>query len=209
MNFENHLPGEGEADHRFNPEQVEKLFEPSRVAELEPDQLVEKLQLQPGDRVLDLGTGAGLFLQPLRRKVGERGEVIGVDLSEEMLAAARSQWLQQPPANLTLQRNDPGEIPLATGSVDAVLAVCLLHELAEPEATLKEVRRVLKSSGKVVALDWRDVEREEGPPLDHRLSAQEASKIFPEAGLPEPEVETWSDNYYLLVSGGLEQDCFK
>ena len=198
--FHEHLKGEGEAEHLFNPKKGDKLHAEERLKELKPNILTKKLQLKPGEQVLDLGTGAGLFLEPLRREVGAPGKVIGTDISEEMLCSAEAQFPDGLPENIMLKKNSPTELPLHRNSVDGVLMVCLLHELSAPEVLLREVRRVLKSSGRIVALDWKKQETEKGPPVDHRVSKQEAATQFKGADFSSVVTQDWSENYYLLLS---------
>ncbi|WP_261570423.1 class I SAM-dependent methyltransferase [Frankia gtarii] len=92
----------------------------------------------PGNRLLEIGVGTGL----ISRAFAERGRsVVGVDLSARMLAHARGRL----PGRIV--RADAAALPLRTGSVDACLAVHVLHLVGDPARVLAEVARVLRPGG--------------------------------------------------------------
>jgi demethylmenaquinone methyltransferase/2-methoxy-6-polyprenyl-1,4-benzoquinol methylase len=110
---------------------------------------VAELHLSPGDAVLDLCTGTGDFLTPLRRAVGSTGRIWAVDYCEPMLVRAR------PKADATVQLvlADAGAIPLAEGSVDAVTVGWGIRNVPDIDATHREIYRVLKPGGRFVSVD--------------------------------------------------------
>ncbi|GAA3275847.1 class I SAM-dependent methyltransferase [Streptomyces lavendulae] len=103
---------------------------------------VGELGVGPGDRVLDAGCGTGRALTPLRAAVGPSGTVLGVDLTERMLAAARE-------ADGTLLLADVARLPLRDGTLDAVFAAGLIAHLPDPAANLAELARVVRPGGRL------------------------------------------------------------
>jgi SAM-dependent methyltransferase len=107
------------------------------VAELDPP---------PGGAVLDAACGTGRALPALRAAVGPAGRVVAVDLTPEMLAEARRLGRDRAAA---LVEADVLALPLATGSLDAVLAAGLLSHLPDPAAGLAELARVCRPGGRL------------------------------------------------------------
>ncbi|MFG2388957.1 class I SAM-dependent methyltransferase [Streptomyces lavendulae] len=107
---------------------------------------VGELGVGPGDRVLDAGCGTGRALTPLRAAVGPAGTVLGVDLTERMLAAAREAGRD---ADGTLLLADVALLPLRDGSLDAVFAAGLIAHLPDPAANLSELARVVRPGGRL------------------------------------------------------------
>ncbi|MFF4369556.1 class I SAM-dependent methyltransferase [Streptomyces sp. NPDC001594] len=107
---------------------------------------VAEFGVGPGERVLDAGCGTGRAMTPLRAAVGAAGTVIGVDLTEGMLAAARRSGRE---ADGTLLRADVARLPLRDGALDAVFAAGLIAHLPEPAADLRELARVVRPGGRL------------------------------------------------------------
>ncbi|MEV7544141.1 methyltransferase domain-containing protein [Streptomyces sp. NPDC089915] len=107
---------------------------------------VAEFGVGPGDRVLDAGCGTGRALTPLRAAVGPSGTVLGVDLTERMLAAARRAGRD---ADGTLLRADVARLPLRDGVLDAVFAAGLIAHLPEPAANLRELARAVRPGGRL------------------------------------------------------------
>ena len=107
---------------------------------------VDALGLGPGERALDAGCGTGRALPMLRAAVGRAGTVVGVDLTPEMLATAVEHGRL---ADAALVMADVARLPLADGTVDAVLAAGLLPHMADPAAGLRELARVTRPGARL------------------------------------------------------------
>jgi ubiquinone/menaquinone biosynthesis C-methylase UbiE len=94
------------------------------------------------DRILDLGCGTGMLLASLEKRAKF---AVGVDMSAEMLGAAKKRGTK---AALVLA--DADHLPFADGSFDAVVSVTLLQNMPNPERTVRELARVLRSNGKAI-----------------------------------------------------------
>ncbi len=113
--------------------------------------------LLPDDWVVgDLGCGTGPLLSLLSTSVGR---VIGVDGSEEMLAAARGRTRHRP--NVELRRGSLEAVPIADNTLDAAVMMLVLHHLPSPAAALSEACRVLKPGGRLLIVDMAPHEHEE------------------------------------------------
>ncbi|ONH26628.1 SAM-dependent methyltransferase [Pseudofrankia asymbiotica] len=107
---------------------------------------VGEIGLRPGAVALDAGCGTGRALTALRDAVGPAGTVIGLDLTSEMLAAARHRGRD---AHAALVLADARRLPIPTGAVDAVLAAGLVHHLPDMSGGLAELARVSRSGGRL------------------------------------------------------------
>lgn len=116
------------------------------------------IHLLPSDwAVADLGTGTGYLLPPLARHF-ER--VIGVDMSEPMLAIARQQMEAENLDNVDLRAGRLEALPMEDGEIDLALAVLMFHHLDDLEAGYGEIRRTLKPGGRLLAVEIHPHENE-------------------------------------------------
>jgi ubiquinone/menaquinone biosynthesis C-methylase UbiE len=124
------------------------LFEPIRAT------AIERLRLQPGETVLDVGCGTGLSLERLRREVGATGHVVGIEQCPAMIARARDRLCAQANENVTLICA-PAEESQLEGRADAAL-FHFTHDVLQRPAALDRVLRHLKPGGRLVAcgLQW-------------------------------------------------------
>jgi ubiquinone/menaquinone biosynthesis C-methylase UbiE len=106
---------------------------------------------QPGERVLDIGCGTGGTTAELARAVGPAGRVLGVDISEPLVGAARAQGL----ANANFEVGDATTYPFEAQSLDLVFSRFGVMFFADPVAAFRNVRRAMKPSGRLVFLCWR------------------------------------------------------
>ena len=108
---------------------------------------VAELGLRPGRTALDAGCGTGRALPHLRAAVGPGGRVVAVDLTPEMLAAARARGRHR---HALLALADARQLPLAAGSVDGAFAAGLLPHLPDPAGGLADLARVVRPGGRLV-----------------------------------------------------------
>lgn len=152
-----------------------------------PDDIVlGLLKLTGAETVVDYGAGTGTFALPVADAL-PRGRVVAVDLSRELLDRLRDKVASHLTERIEIVHTTTNDIPLPDGSADAVLAVNVLHEIADEPEALAEIRRVLKPGGRFVVVDWAAIERPVGPSADHVLSLDQARALVGSMGLPIAE----------------------
>jgi ubiquinone/menaquinone biosynthesis C-methylase UbiE len=113
--------------------------------------LKSQLDLRAGMTILDVGCGTGQLEWLVLRERGNQ-RIVGVDVSEGMLEVARTKCQAFP--NVSFRHADAMALPFTDQEFDIVVSASALHYFVQPEGSLVEMRRVVKSEGSVVILDW-------------------------------------------------------
>jgi SAM-dependent methyltransferase len=157
------------------------------------------LSLRSGQRVLDLGSGAGIDCFLAAKRVGVRGSVIGVDMTPQMITKARENALKGGYRNVEFRLGEIEHLPVADSSVDVLLSNCVINLAPEKRPVYREAFRVLRPGGKLAVSDvvaTRRISAKEraDPSLwsscsSGALEVKETRALLKEAGFRDIQIE--------------------
>ncbi len=169
---------------------------------INPRAIIDLLEISEGMSIGDFGCGTGYFAFPLAEKIGQTGTVYALDILKDKLEAIESEAKILSLNNIVVKRANlelAGGSKLEENSLDWVFLVNMLFQNKSKEIIIKEAKRVLKTGGKILIIEWKEKDSSFGPTSELRISEDEISNLAINCGLSVIREIAISDFHYGVV----------
>lgn len=141
--------------HKFDSKKLDRLNNPERLNLINIDEIIRELDLHNESIIVDIGVGTGIFLEYFLEKL-PKANGFGFDISEEMVKWTNENREAALNGRLNVAIMSESDIPLEEKVADLAFMITVHHELEHPVKLLKDIKRVLKDSGKLLICDWKE-----------------------------------------------------
>jgi ubiquinone/menaquinone biosynthesis C-methylase UbiE len=185
--------------HRDSKAYIAMLEDPKRDAYQKPHEVIEALQLKPGETIADIGAGSGYFTLRFAHQVGESGRVYAVDIDPEMIRHLNRRVRDAGLTNVQSVLADPDDPLLRDRSIDRFVVVDVWHHIEDQAKYLGLMKKMLKPGGQVVMIDFHKKELPLGPPLAMKIAREDLLRQLETNGFRLAKEHTFLPYQYFLV----------
>ena len=184
-------------DKKFDPKKLKKLNNPQRLKDVPVEHILNKLDLEQSDVFVEIGAGTAFFsiafLQQAKPSI-----LYACDISKTMLSWIKENVIPDYPLIHPLQ-NHEASVPLSDGIANFVFMIHLHHELENPEQILDEAFRILRTSGKVLVVDWKKLDMAEGPPIQIRCTPEDVKSQMKNSGFKHIQISNELEKHFFVT----------
>ncbi len=185
--------------HQNSKRYIATLEDPARDAYQKPHEVVMALALKEGERIADIGAGAGYFSRRFAQHVGPAGRVYAVNISPEMILHL-NRWVRDSGTDNVRTILAPTDDPLLpAASIDRIFICNTWHHIEGRPAYLAALKKILRPGGQIVIVDYHNRKTPVGPPMQMRLSRESVVLEFQQNGLRLAKEHTFLPYQYFLV----------
>lgn len=168
----------------------------------DPSHNISQLHLSPGQVVVDMGTGSGHYAIWAAKAVAPNGRVVAIDIQRDLLGRLQKEAQKNHIRNLEVVSGDLETLRgtnLRDGFCDLAIASNILFMITNKKVFLEEVKRILKSRGRLLVVDWSGSFSSMGPHSNHVLYKDDCVKLVKAAGFEvEEEIHAGSHHYGII-----------
>jgi SAM-dependent methyltransferase len=175
------------------------LERPDREETEQPDKVIDALKIPLGSTVADIGAGTGYFSLRIAQRIGPEGRVLATEIQPEMLRLLGENMRKAGIVNIDRILCTERDAKLPPGKVDLALMVDVYHELYEPEATVAQIRRALKSDGRLVLVEYRGEDPTVPIKPEHKMTLRQVRYEIEPMGFRLKEVFEFLIHQHVIV----------
>ncbi len=176
------------------------LDEGTRRKWYNPEEILKDAGLGPGMVFIDVGSGEGFFTLLAAKIVGESGLVYAVDSDSEAVERLKTKAEEKHLKNIRAKSGMAETTVFCTSCADFVFYSMVLHDFSDTIQVLRNAKKMLKPTGKLIDLDWKKQQMPFGPPFNIRLSEQDAMGLLKISGFKVTETQEAGPLHYLVIA---------
>jgi ubiquinone/menaquinone biosynthesis C-methylase UbiE len=166
----------------------------------DPESILAEIRLRAGIIFADIGCGQGFFTIPAAKIVGESGKVYASDISETNIQKLREKVDSAGLTNVVIETGKAEDLILCDACMDIVFFGIVLHDFENPSKVLANAHSMLKKTGKLVDLDWKQEPMEFGPPLQIRFGEEKAKQLLQTSGFKVLLTKKSGLYHYIIIA---------
>lgn len=174
-----------------------KLENPERLAELSPQETLKKIGINEHDVICDIGAGSGIFTIPAAKVTNNT--VYALDINNELLEIIKQKAKREKLSNIKTMKVIGDYYDIEADTVDFVILVTVLHEIENKDLILTEIKRIIKSAGKLAIVEFQKQQTRMGPPVSKRIGKGEISTLCSNYGFTQIDEFYLGNNFYCIV----------
>jgi arsenite methyltransferase len=178
---------------------IAMLDDPVRDAYQKPHEVVTALDLKPGEAIADIGAGSGYFTFRLAHHVGDAGRVYAVDVSPDMIVHLNRRIRDLQARNVVSILSAPDDPLLADASVDRFFICDTWHHIGDHPHYLALMKKMLKTGGQIVMIDFKKAKTPVGPPMEMRIDRNDLLKEMEANGFRLSAEHTFLPHQHFLL----------
>jgi len=178
---------------------LKALDDPKRDEYQKPHEVLTALNIKPGEVIADIGAGSGYFSLRLAHFVGDKGKVLAVDVSPDMIRHLNRRIRETKATNVTTILADPDDPLLSDRSVNRFFICDVWHHVENQTKYLALMKKMLKPGGEVVMIDFHKKELPFGPPVQMKIAREDLIKQMEGNGFKLAKEHTFLAYQYFLV----------